>query len=338
MSNKEKISQSSIKNENTLAIFDEISRADGISRADISERTGLSLMTVGKVADTLTHEGIIIQAKPATGSAGRRAGMLTLSEDYFILALDISTPEFRAASMDLHLEPMDTVIYQYNTNLFPEDNLVIFFRETGTLLMKHLMSKKMVGTGICVPGEYDIENDTVISPKLKELAGLKISETMKKSIGFTPDTIMNSAEAAALSAISELPSEKCGCTVSLNLGRDICGSVAFDKSILSRPSDFESLLCENGMTLGRNISEISDEEELCRQIGSALKPIISVLCPDSVFICSSERSFSEWFPSLLGKELKTPACEPEIIFENSKNYRSDMGLAQLIRSDMIKKL
>lgn len=337
----EKISQSSIKNENVRAIFSEISSSAGVSRAEISERTGLSLMTVGKVADMLTKEGIVVQAKPATGNAGRRAGMLTVSDANFILTLDLCTEKFRATVMNLRLEALDTVHYPYNESLFPEDNLVIFFRETSTLLMKHLMDKKLVGTGICVPGEYDGDTDTVISPRLRALDGLKIAETMKRSIGFTPDKIVNGVTATALSCISALAENKRGCVISLNLDGGISGSVFTSGKILARPSDFASIECKNEKTLGRNLSDgalTSDEEELCRQIGSALRPVISVLCPDSIFISASEKKFTEWFPSLISAQLCTDASKPEIVFENSKKTRSDMGLAELIRDDMINRL
>ncbi|MBE6538539.1 MAG: ROK family transcriptional regulator [Ruminococcaceae bacterium] len=337
----EKISQSSIKNENMRAIFGEICAGDGVSRAEISERTGLSLMTVGKVADMLTKEGIIVQAKPATGNAGRRAGMLNVSDSHFILALDLCTAKFRATVMNLRLEDVDSVFYPYNDSLFPEDNLIIFFRETSSLLIKHLTSKKLVGTGICVPGEYDESTDTVITPRFKALDGLKIAETMRKSVGFTPDKIMNGVTASSRSCISALPENKRGCVICLDLDGGVNGSVFTSGKLLTRPSDFASIICKNERTLERNLSDnslIADEEELCRQIGSALHPIISVLCPDSIFISSGEKKFTEWFPALLSSALSTDACHPEIFIENGKKTRNDMGISEIIRDGMINKL
>ncbi len=337
----EKISQSSIKNENTLAIFKEIAASNGISRAEISANTGLSLMTVGKVADMLTKEGMITQIKPATGSAGRRAGMLAISEKHFILSLDLSTLKFRATVINLKLQAIDSIVYPYNDSLFPEDNLIIFFRDTSTLLMKHLLNKKLLGTGICVPGEYDEKNDTIISPRLKQLCDIKISETMKKSIGFTPDRIMNSVTAAAISEISELPEDKRDCAINLNIDSGVCGCIVLKGKVLNRPSDFESLICENGKTLAANLFERAeniDEENLSHQIGSALCSLISVLCPDSVFISGTERNFTEWFSEMLSKELSTANCKPQVFFENSKNSRSDTGISQILRDKSIKEL
>ena len=338
MSGKEKISQSGIRNENIIAIFNEIAQCDGISRAEISERTGLSLMTVGKVADLMTHEGIISQAKPATGNAGRRAGMLTLFDGHFILSLDISCESFRATALNLALSPFDSISYRYNNSLSPEDNLIIFYREACTLLMKHLMSKKLVGMGICISGDYDAESDTVKSQNAKHLSNLKIAATLKNATGLSPDIIINSNEATAISVLSTLSDEDSGCTINLSLDSGAYGCITIDGNLLHRPSDFESLVCENGRTLAYNLYDITDEEELCHQICSALKPIISVICPDSIFMSASERTFTEWFPTFLEGELKTKTCHPKIIFENSRKSYSDMGLAYLLRESMLKNL
>lgn len=338
MSGKEKISQSGIRNENIIAIFDEIALSSGISRAEISERTGLSLMTVGKVADLMTHEGIIAQSKPATGNAGRRAGMLTLLDGHFLLSLDISGEVFRATALDLALIPFDSISYRYNNSLSPEDNLIIFYREACTLLMKHLMSKKLAGMGISIPGEYDSENDTVKAPHIKHLEGLKIAATMKSATGLSPDRIMNANECSAISVLSSLSEDENSCTVNLSLDSGTYGCITLDGSVMHRPSDFDTLPCDNGKTLGYNLSANMDEEELSHMIGSALRPIINVICPDSIFISASERTFTEWFPTFLRNELKTSSSMPKIIFENSRKSRTDLGMAHILRKDMLKSL
>ena len=341
MSTNESISQASIKNENTRAIFREIASSEGISRAEISARTHLSLMTVGKVADMLIKEGIVTQAKPSTGGAGRRAGMLTVSEKHFILTIDLLDTRFRASILNLRLESIDSIIYPYNDSLFPEDNLIIFFRETSTLLLKHLMDKKNIGTGICIPGDYDEKSDTIVGNTYKHLSGLKIAETMKRSIGFAPSKIISGMTAATSSELSELPTEKKGCIISLILDGGISGCISFNGKVLPRPSDFGSLICENGKRLERNLAErsnIFDEEDFCRQLGSALRPIVSVLCPDTIFLSANEQNFTDWFPELLKNEFSRFASPPDIFFETGKKIRSNMGVAMLIRDEMIRSL
>ncbi len=338
VSTREGISQSNIKNENTRAIFGEIAGAKGISRASISEKTGLSLMTVGKVADMLTKEGLVTQVKPARGSAGRRAGMLAISDKFFILTMDISGAKFRASILDMSLCAIDSLIYPYNESLFPEDNLIIFFRETGTLLMKHLMDKKLIGSGICLQGDYDSENDILLSSGESRLLGLKIADIMKKSLGFAPTKITSSSTAAAASEMSELPPDKRDCVISLTIDEEIHGCISLLGRTLKKPSDFGALLCENGKTLRKNkfiAGGTFDEEEFCRQLSFALKPLIYVLCPDAIFISSPENKLSDWFPELMEKEFSALPSPPEIFFETGKSSRSDMGVAMMIREEML---
>ena len=88
------ISLKSIKWESIKAIFNSISAAEKISRADISAETGLSLMTVGKVADALLNMHIVSQAKASAGTAGRRAGMLSINSTPYAVILDLTSPNF----------------------------------------------------------------------------------------------------------------------------------------------------------------------------------------------------------------------------------------------------
>ncbi|MBR4295461.1 MAG: ROK family protein [Clostridia bacterium] len=330
-----KTSQANIKNENMKAIFSYIASSDGISRAEIAQKTSLSLMTVGKVADLLIERGLVTQAKPATGNAGRRAGMLEVSDKLFILCFDLSTPKFRASAINLRLCSFDSLTYQYNDTLFPEDNLIIFFRKASSFLMRHLAEKTLIGTGICVPGEYDEEKDTIIAPRMKELDGLKIADTMKKSIGFAPNKIMNNVTAAALSEFSCLPDDKKGSVISLSLDGGVVGCFAIDGKIFPRRSDFESIMCENGKTLGAVLSSANsyDEDTLCHLVVSSISPIISVLCPDAIFMSSNERNFSESFRQKLCELISSKAKNTQVIFENRKEYRSEMGIAEWIRNE-----
>ena len=57
------ISLKSIKYESIKAIINSISEADRISRAEISEKTDLSLVTVGKIADALLERNVVTQIK-----------------------------------------------------------------------------------------------------------------------------------------------------------------------------------------------------------------------------------------------------------------------------------
>ena len=286
----DKIVQTNIKNENTRAIFYEIvsARREAISRAEIAKRTSLSLMTVGKVADNLIARGMVSQAKPATGNAGRRAGLLTVSGNLFMLITDLSTDVFRASVFTLMLDEIDSITYTYNDSLFPEDNLTIFFRETASLLMKHLREKTMIGSAVCVSGIYDAESDTVSDERIDRLMGVKIAYTMRRSIGFAPDKIMNRTDAAASSLITGRGAHAASSAIAIFIGDDITGRIVLGGKLFPAHSNFASLISSNGKTLAENFGEklvlpvtYEAERDLSVCLLSALEPLIKVLCPYS---------------------------------------------------------
>ena len=99
----ERINLSSIKKESVRAIFHAITGKDQISRAEIAELTGLSLMTVGKVVDALLERHVIIQSKEIKNMAGRRAGLVSLNTDKFFMIIDLTDVEDPKVGMEVVL-------------------------------------------------------------------------------------------------------------------------------------------------------------------------------------------------------------------------------------------
>ncbi|MCR4906965.1 MAG: winged helix-turn-helix transcriptional regulator, partial [Clostridiales bacterium] len=101
------ISLKSIKYESIKAIINSISETDRISRAEISEKTDLSLVTVGKIADALLERNVVTQIKEIRSQAGRRAGLLSVNPERFALILDFTRYQFRCAILNLRLDTLD---------------------------------------------------------------------------------------------------------------------------------------------------------------------------------------------------------------------------------------
>ena len=138
------ISLRSIKYESIKAIFTSIADSEKISRAEISEKTGLSLVTIGKIADALLDLDIISQVKEVRPQAGRRAGMLSVNENKFALILDFTSYEFRYAVLDLRLSMTEKSQYQYRNELTFEENLGCFLAETKASDRHKALARKLL--------------------------------------------------------------------------------------------------------------------------------------------------------------------------------------------------
>ena len=76
-----------IKTESIRSVYAILLNEPDITRAEVAEQTGLSLMTAGKICDALIDCGFFRQEKETRQSAGRRASRITLNEDRFCLLL-----------------------------------------------------------------------------------------------------------------------------------------------------------------------------------------------------------------------------------------------------------
>ena len=78
----------SIKTENVKSVALCFSPGRMVSRAEISAKTGLSLVTVGKIADALISRGVLLEEKKVGQGAGRRAGWLMINPDKILITVE----------------------------------------------------------------------------------------------------------------------------------------------------------------------------------------------------------------------------------------------------------
>lgn len=76
------ITQKNIKLQNMMKVFQEIYHQGSISRQMLSSKTGISLMTVGKIVDQLVRCDIASEEKEDTSKVGRKGNIVSLSPDH----------------------------------------------------------------------------------------------------------------------------------------------------------------------------------------------------------------------------------------------------------------
>ena len=102
---------------NCMAMMQVIEANGSASRKDIADKTGLSLMTVGKMCSILEEGGIIEEAKAEKSECGRRASIcsatsalaacvINLADNVYTLT--VYTPSGRPAASFIHTSPADS--------------------------------------------------------------------------------------------------------------------------------------------------------------------------------------------------------------------------------------
>ena len=292
------ISLRSIKYESIKAIFTSIADSEKISRAEISEKTGLSLVTIGKIADALLDLDIISQVKEVRPQAGRRAGMLSVNENKFALILDFTSYEFRYAVLDLRLSMTEKSQYQYRNELTFEENLGCFLAETKAAIDTKLSLENCFGIGIAVSGPYNSDSDRVISSRVPELCTISLERTVAKHFPGMIIRIDSQVNAAAKSNITHVDNYKEKNIVYWYIGNSyVCGAYLVGGNLIlgkdKHACQFGAMRFSDGETLEGKLEKCDDIEAYADTLSSAVGTVIRILSPhlliieyDAKFVCS----------------------------------------------------
>ena len=173
------ITQKNIKLQNMMKVFQEIYRQGSISRQTLASKTGISLMTVGKIVDQLVRCDIASEEKKDTTKVGRKGNVVSIVPDRKkIVLIDLEQRDFRLGllQMDLKLKP-DLYQHQYDHNQSYEENL----RNAVSSFLREQLEDEMgntVGVGVCVPGPYYQQGDRVLHSRIPELSSAKLKATL----------------------------------------------------------------------------------------------------------------------------------------------------------------
>ena len=158
-----------IKFTSIKAILSCIASSKNISRAQISEKTNLSVVTVGKIVDALIDLNIVRQTKAPRPASGRRAGVLNINKQKYVIIFDLTEYNFKATALDLTLNRIDSFDFKYDNLTTFTENLTSFIRKSKAVFYKKFTEENCIGIGCSVHGIYDKEADSVRSPHIPEI-------------------------------------------------------------------------------------------------------------------------------------------------------------------------
>ncbi len=123
-------SLAAIKKDNTRKVFDCILTKKQIKRKELSDVTGLSLMTVGKLVDALAALGVITYEKAAGEGVGRKPSSIFVNEKAHFAMLDTLEGKAHFSLYNVKLETVGTAsddegeLFENIIKLFVEKELV----------------------------------------------------------------------------------------------------------------------------------------------------------------------------------------------------------------------
>jgi predicted NBD/HSP70 family sugar kinase len=185
-----------VKKINKSIVLDTIRRHAPLSRAKLSEVTGLNKATVSNLVADLISDELVQEIGPGESSGGRKPLMLLFRGTAgYAVGLELSVTRLKGVLTDLE----GHIVADYAVDLEQHDTASVF--EQLKLAASHLMKQAppsphgVIGIGIGVPGMVDEQGTVLFAPNLQwEMVPLRVM--MEESFNL-PVTIDNEANAGA---------------------------------------------------------------------------------------------------------------------------------------------
>jgi predicted NBD/HSP70 family sugar kinase len=186
---------------NRAVVLDVIQLADGISRVEIAEHTGLTPQTVSGITRRLIDEGIVREDGATRGSAGGkpRTTLRINPEAGYAVGLHFDPVELACVVVDLMGRPVITQRRPVPTAVDPATTVTAMGELVGEVLDAAAIPRQRVrGLGLAAPGPIDQDLGVVVSPpQLATWRRVPVKQMLEAATDL-PVTVDNDATAAAV--------------------------------------------------------------------------------------------------------------------------------------------
>ena len=150
------------------AVMRLIRDGDAVTRAELTQRTGLARSTVAQRVDALLEHGLVYEAGGTESTGGRPPTALAFNHAAgVVLAADLGATHSRLAVSDLAAVPLAERALDLDIRLGPEAVLEVVQEQFGELLREAGRSANDVrGVGVGVPGPVAFSTGQPVSPPI----------------------------------------------------------------------------------------------------------------------------------------------------------------------------
>ena len=308
-----------IKYENTLSVYKTIISHGKISRADIADKTELSIMTVGKIVDAFLTGGLIVQVKETRSSAGRRVGIVEPNGLYSYLVIDVSGMDFRAVHYNAFGVVIGNFSYIYNSGYSFIENTMIFLNNVCVFYKTH----NIFDTAVIIPLDKrmvsaDEEEDGF---DIEYMTG----QTIKNFINPCNVVYTNFMDASVRYYRNLYP----GNFLYIKLGLNADGVYVFDDRPIA-PSNINNIILNSRKRLGGRLFEKIDVDSLADDIAILLNNYVAILAPHHIIIGTGGNIKTDVFREELTKKLSLYLSDAPPITVTNENEPHFLGAYELL--------
>lgn len=324
MCRMEKNILSTIKYDSVREVLESVARHEKISRAEIAAETGLSLMTVGKIADALLELGIAVQSKESRLAAGRKAGLIGLNSVHFCVVFDIKERYFNAYVISTELKVINVHSYVADKNYYYDENLCLFLRSARTFFEKDLDMNLCFGVGAVFDSDtINKKHDVIFKEKYDDIKQSAKDFFLSDRILY--ETSINGAAALYKNLKTSLRILYVLLSVSVYI-------VFIDGDNVVLSSDIGSLIMQSGNRIRESLCSENGDDIAVNDLAVLLHNLSRIFSPDEIIFETSQETGSGRLISNVKKRLETLGIRLPFTYTPDAPP-SVIGIARLLRSE-----
>lgn len=171
---------SHLRDLNRLKVFKILSEGKIISKAEISQRTGISVPTVNKIIHFFAEKGLVEDLGDGEAALGRKPQMLWLNKKHFLsIGIILEGDYLKAGLITLDHETILLKRIKVQTDFHTIMTTTIYNLINDLLVESDCKLSDVIGIGIGIPGIYDVKNHII---RLAPLIGVSQSEDISELI------------------------------------------------------------------------------------------------------------------------------------------------------------
>lgn len=208
--------------------FETILEHDSITRGDIAEIIGCSVVTVCKAVELLLKNNLVTEEKEQFCGPGRKAKALRVCvHAHTILILDITKRCFQARLLYLDCKAdQDTFEYEPQEEISFRGALHDFFEKCCQIFEQaRPQNDSCIGIGVVVPGPYFEPEDRVVNKRFPELENLRLKKELEAIFGTRSIVIEEDVKLAGLYNIKRTYALHSRCAFYAYIDEGVGGSI-----------------------------------------------------------------------------------------------------------------
>lgn len=177
-----------LRKNNTLLTLREIIGSGPITKVDIAQKTGLTLMTINTIVNNLLKKNIIKDFGIAESNSGRKAALYTIDPHaWYIFGVNIGVDQITFALSDFDLNTKEITSIKILPDYDPIKISDLIHGSIIDILKRNkVKTEEILGIGVTVPGLVDEKCGIVHSlPNIKGWDEIALKDILEYKLGIT---------------------------------------------------------------------------------------------------------------------------------------------------------